>query len=161
VLATTWRPGARPSTASRRSVRSSSTRTSGLNPTAAAACCFVTSVGIHYRHDSPYTISVQRSCTLAKSASSARGPARRAVALWAATQRLLPLGARRRVRAHAARLSRRGSSFHAHLDESATSPPFRPNSTSFVWIPREDGCRVVCPRAGNFRKRREAGLHLA
>jgi glutamate/tyrosine decarboxylase-like PLP-dependent enzyme len=66
------------------------------------------SVGIHYRHDSPYTYFSSKELHLGEISLECSRPGAAAVALWA-TQRLLPLDSRRRVRAHVARLPRRGA----------------------------------------------------
>ena len=78
-----------------------------------------------------HVLQLATSCTWARSASSARAPGAAAVALWA-TQRLLPLEARRRVRARARGLPRGGArrSTRRSRPTPASCRRFRPSSTS-------------------------------
>ena len=139
-----------PSTASARPTRSSSIRTStGCSPTAAAACCSATRRSAASTSTTRRTpTSARPSCTSARSASSARGPGAAAVALWA-TQRLLPLVARRRVRARRSSAGREAAlALHRRLRPTALrAGASRPELDIVVWAARAPPASESAPRA--------------
>ena len=119
-------------------------------------------VGVHYRHDSPYTYFSSKELHLGEISLECSRPGAAAVALWA-TQRLFPLVrggefARMLEDCRAAALE-----FHALLARDARFiPAFPPELDIVTWAVRAPAAAESSARArGIFERAERAGLHLA
>jgi len=120
------------------------------------------SVGIHYRHDSPYTYFSSKELHLGEISLECSRPGAAAVALWA-TQRLLPLirGGEFARMLHDCRAA--AHEFHAHVkDDARYIAAFPPELDIVVWALRAKTAAESSARAREiFEKSEKAGLHLA
>jgi tyrosine decarboxylase/aspartate 1-decarboxylase len=120
------------------------------------------SVGVHYRHDSPYTYFSSKELHLGEISLECSRPGAAAVALWA-TQRLLPLvrGGEFARMLHDCRAA--ALEFHASLkDDVRYIPAFAPELDIVVWALRAKSAQESSARAREiFEKAEKAGLHLA
>ncbi len=120
------------------------------------------SVGIHYRHDSPYTYFSSKELHLGEISLECSRPGAAAVALWA-TQRLLPLirGGEFARMLHDCRAA--ALEFHAHVkDDARYIAAFPPELDIVVWALRAKTAAESSARARDiFEKSEKAGLHLA
>ena len=119
-------------------------------------------VGVHYRHDSPYTYFSSKELHLGEISLECSRPGAAAVALWA-TQRLFPLVrggefARMLADCRAAALD-----FHAQLaGDARLVTAFPPELDIVVWAVRAATVEESSARArATFAKAEEAHLHLA
>ena len=119
-------------------------------------------VGVHYRHDSPYTYFSSKELHLGEISLECSRPGAAAVALWA-TQRLLPLvrGGEFARMLHDCRAA--ALEFHAHLKNDARYvPAFAPELDIVAWAVRAASAAESSGKArAIFARAEQAGLHLA
>jgi len=120
------------------------------------------SVGVHYRHDSPYTYFSSKELHLGEISLECSRPGAAAVALWA-TQRLLPLvrGGEFARMLHDCRAA--ALEFHAGLaSDERFIVAFPPELDIVVWAVRAKKAAESSGRAREiFESADKAGLHLA
>ena len=119
-------------------------------------------VGVHYRHDSPYTYFSSSGLHLGEISLECSRPGAAAVALWA-TQKLLPLvaGGEFAGQLHDCRAA--ALEFHERLGKDPRFiPAFAPELDIVVWAVRAESAAASSARAREiFAEAGQAGLHLA
>jgi tyrosine decarboxylase / aspartate 1-decarboxylase len=120
------------------------------------------SVGVHYRHDSPYTYFSSKELHLGEISLECSRPGAAAVALWA-TQRLLPLvrGGEFARMLHDCRAA--ALEFHSGLAaDQRFIVAFPPELDIVVWVVRAASAAESSAKArAIFERAEKAGLHLA